>query len=215
MKGALSWLSERRLVHRLLAGYIWLVFRTTRWRWVGFEAIDRWAAGGEAGIFCFWHNRMVMMAYARRSRRTHHIIISPHRDGRFIASVVGFFGIRPIYASSSRNGVEGFRRAYNALAAGEMICITPDGPRGPRMRVGPGPIELARRAGVPLLPGTYGTRRRRTFGSWDRFILPLPFGRGVMVAGELLRVASAIPPSARRRAPSWSVGWWRSRRPTG
>jgi lysophospholipid acyltransferase (LPLAT)-like uncharacterized protein len=188
LRPALRWLSGRPFTHRLLAGYLSLVYRTTRWQWIGTEPIDRWVDSGQAGVWCFWHNRMALMAYGRRSPRPHHILISPHRDGQLIAGVVARFGVRPIFASSSRNGVEGFRRALAVLAAGEMICITPDGPRGPRMRVGLGPIELARTAGVPLVPGTYSTAWRLTFGSWDRFIFPLPFGRGVFVGGEPLRV---------------------------
>jgi lysophospholipid acyltransferase (LPLAT)-like uncharacterized protein len=194
---ALRWLSGRPLTHRLLAGYLRLVFRTTRWEEKGMEPVDRWLASGEAGVWCFWHNRMAMMSHARRSSRPHHILISPHADGQLIAAVVGRFGIRPIFGSTSRNPVEGFRRALSVLARGEMVCITPDGPRGPRMRVGLGPIELARIAGVPLVPGTYSTSRRLTFGSWDRFILPLPFGRGIFVAAEPLRVASDCRGEAR------------------
>jgi lysophospholipid acyltransferase (LPLAT)-like uncharacterized protein len=188
MREALRWLAARPLTHRLLAGYLGLVFRTTRWQWLGTEPIDRWLASGQACVWCFWHNRMAMMAYARRSPRPHHILISPHRDGQLIAAVVARFGIKPIFASSSRRPVEGFRQALAVLERGEMVCITPDGPRGPRMRVGLGPIELARLAGVPLVPAAYSTAWRLTFGSWDRFILPLPFGRGIFNGGEPLHV---------------------------
>ena len=175
-------------IRRLMALYIRLVYRTNRWQWIGFDPIDRLAASGRPGIYCFWHNRMAMMVYARRSARRHHIIISSHHDGQMIAGIVARFGIHTIFASTSRGGLEGFKQAMVALAAGEPLCITPDGPRGPRMRTGFGPIDLSRRAGLPLLPVTFSTSRRRVFGSWDRFILPLPFGRGVFIAGEPLAV---------------------------
>src|SRR5262245_24963953 len=89
---------------RLLALYIRFVFHTTRWQWPGFEQVDRLAEAGETAIICFWHNRLAVMVYARRLPRTHHVIISPHRDGRLIAAIMADFGVHTIFASSSRRG---------------------------------------------------------------------------------------------------------------
>ncbi len=170
--------------------YIRLVFRTTRWRWLGYELMERWAASGQTAIYCFWHNRMTMMVYARRTPRQHHMLISSHPDGRMIAGIIAQFGIATIFASSSRGGRDGVRQAI----------VTPDGPRGPRMRTGFGPIDLSRRSGAPLLPVAFSTTRRRVFGSWDRFVLPLPFGRGVFIAGEPLTVGRDCTGPAREAA---------------
>ena len=192
--------SDLAAIRWLMVLYIRLVFRTNRWRWLGFDLVERWAASGQTAIYCFWHNRMAMMVYARRSPRLHHIIISAHSDGRMIAGIVARFGVHTIFASTSRGGRNGFYQAIAALRAGEPLWITPDGPRGPRMRSGFGPIDLARRAGLPLLPVTFSTSRRRVFASWDRFILPLPFGRGVFIAGEPLTVRRDCTGPAREAA---------------
>ena len=188
LKAVLRSAPVRAAIRRLAPLYIRLVFRTTRWRWLGYELMERWAASGQTAIYCFWHNRMTMMVYARRTPRRHHMLISSHPDGRMIAGIIAQFGIATIFASSSRGGRDGVRQAIAVLRAGEPLCLTPDGPRGPRMRTGFGPIDLARRAGLPLLPVTFSTSRRRVVASWDRFILPLPFGRGVFIAGEPLTV---------------------------
>ncbi|MDH4258544.1 MAG: hypothetical protein OEV50_06995, partial [Candidatus Aminicenantes bacterium] len=45
---------------------------------------------------------------------------------------------------------------------------------------------LARQTGAPLLPVTYGASRKKVFGSWDNFILPLPFCKVVYLWGEPL-----------------------------
>jgi lysophospholipid acyltransferase (LPLAT)-like uncharacterized protein len=200
LKAVLRSAPVQAAIRWLVALYIRLVFHTNRWRWQGLELHECWAASGQAVIYCFWHNRMAMMVYARRSPRVHHMIISPHADGRMIAGIVARFGIHTIFASSSRGGHEGFKQAIAALRAGDMLCITPDGPRGPRMRIGFGPIDLSRRAGVPLLPLAFSTTRRRVFGSWDRFILPLPFGRGVFIVGEPMTVERACTRAAREAA---------------
>jgi lysophospholipid acyltransferase (LPLAT)-like uncharacterized protein len=75
-----------------------------------------------------------------------------------------------------------------ALKAGEVVGITPDGPRGPRMRASDGIVTVARMAGVPVVPVTYAVARRRVLSTWDRFVLPLPFSAGVFAWGPPIEV---------------------------
>ena len=56
------------------------------------------------------------------------------------------------------------------------------------MRAKLGAIKAAQLAGVPLLPISGAARRRRVLGTWDRFCLALPFGRGVVLWGEPIEV---------------------------
>ena len=56
------------------------------------------------------------------------------------------------------------------------------------MRASLGIIQAARLSGAPILPCMYATSRRKVLGSWDRFILSLPFGRSVFVWGEPMHV---------------------------
>jgi hypothetical protein len=76
-----------------------------------------------------------------------------------------------------------------ALKAGDCVGITPDGPRGPRMRASDGAVALARLSGVPIIPATFGAARGRVLQSWDRFLVAWPFGRGVIVWGDPIDVA--------------------------
>lgn len=173
------------------AGYIRLVHATNRWDWVNVEVGDRIIAARETGIVCFWHGRLLMMPKAQRKGGRFAMLISGHRDGRFIARAVAPFGIRSITGSSSRGGATAARECVNALMSGTIVCIAPDGPRGPRMRASLGAVEIARIAGKPLVPVAFSTTRRRVLGSWDRFVLALPFGRGVFVVGDPI-----APPAA-------------------
>jgi lysophospholipid acyltransferase (LPLAT)-like uncharacterized protein len=84
------------------------------------------------------------------------------------------------------------------LAQGEQIAITPDGPRGPRRDAAPGVAQLAALSGIPVLPCAAQTSRRVTLNSWDRMVLPLPFGRGNLVCRAPIAVgreeaAAALP----------------------
>jgi lysophospholipid acyltransferase (LPLAT)-like uncharacterized protein len=84
---------------------------------------------------------------------------------------------------------------------GRWAAITPDGPRGPRMRVQPGLLMMARIAGAPVVPVAFSTTRGRLLGTWDRLLLPLPFGRGVYVVGApifLARDADAATAESQR-----------------
>jgi lysophospholipid acyltransferase (LPLAT)-like uncharacterized protein len=74
------------------------------------------------------------------------------------------------------------------LKSGESIGITPDGPRGPRMRAQMGAIRLAQLSGAPLFPVSFGVRPRRMLSSWDRLVLVFPFSRGVVIYGEPIDV---------------------------
>ena len=95
---------------------------------------------------------------------------------------------RTVRGSSSRGGIGAFRKVVRLLKEGWDTGITPDGPRGPRCRVQPGVIELARVSGAPILPVTFAARYRFVFNSWDRFVLPLPFSPVVVIFGKPLRV---------------------------
>ena len=170
----------------LAALYVRLVFRTSRWRWLGFETADALIRAKRPFVVCFWHNRLLLMPCAQRPPMRYHMLISGHRDGRLIARTIGHFGSGVVAGSSSRGGATALKRCVNLLAAGDSVGITPDGPRGPRMRAVAGAVEIARLGGVPMLPVTYSVARRRVLKSWDRFLLPLPFNRGVFILGPAL-----------------------------
>ena len=179
----------RRIIGAAGAGYIRLVHATTRWTTVGRETPEKFWAEGRPFIGCFWHGRMLMMPLIWPADRPIAMLISRHGDGLLIAETIRHFGVRTIAGSSSRGGADALRAMLTTLKSGISVCVTPDGPRGPRMRATAGVVHAARLAGVPLLAGTVATGRRRVLGSWDRFLLALPFSRGVYVIGHPIEVA--------------------------
>lgn len=172
----------------LAAQLIRLVRLTGRWRIHGSEPLAERLARDEPVIGCFWHGRLMMMPYLWPRGPRVSVLISHHRDGRLIARAMRHLGIGTVAGSSSRGALSATRQMLSLLQAGESVAITPDGPRGPCMRVAPGVIRLAALSGAPILPAAYSCRRRRMLSSWDRFIIPLPFSQGVYVIGEPLTV---------------------------
>lgn len=164
--------------------YIRLVWATGRWTVENREVIDRMVRDGQPFVACLWHGRMLMMPYSWPYDAPMDVLISQHRDGRFIAGTLKHFGFGTIAGSTSRGGGEALRRLLATLAGGGHVCVTPDGPRGPRMRVSAGVVRAARLAGVPIVPLSYTASRRRVMRSWDRFVLTLPFARGIIRFGD-------------------------------
>jgi hypothetical protein len=167
------------------------------------EPARRLWAEGTPFIAAFWHGRMLPMPCFWAGDMTVYMLISQHPDGQLIARTIKHLGFDSITGSSTRGGSGALRALIKALADGACIGITPDGPHGPRMRAGDGVVTLARMSGAPILPVTYATDRRRVLGTWDRFFLAWPFGRGVLVWGDAVRVprdagAEALE-AARRR----------------
>jgi hypothetical protein len=168
----------------LIARYIRLVELTSRWTLRGTEPMTEMAARGEPFIAAFWHGRMVLMPGTWRrigAGRTMRMLISMHRDGVTISRVIGHLGVETIAGSTSRGGTEALHALIRTLRAGGPVGITPDGPRGPRMRASPGLATVASRMKVPVFVVSFSSTRRRLFKSWDRFLLPLPFSRVTVV----------------------------------
>ena len=181
----LSWMAGK---------YVDFAVRTTRWEIEGREQLSRLASGAPC-IVVFWHECMpaslpMVVRERRRGRclKPGVVLASRHRDGRMIGNVARTLGLGVVFGSSSRGGAAGMRGLLTALRGGADIGITPDGPRGPRRVAAPGVAQLAALAGAPVLPMAAWTRFAITLRSWDRMRIPLPFGRGRFVCGEMIAV---------------------------
>jgi len=144
-------------------------------------------ARGERVICAFWHGRLLMMPFAYPGQPVV-ILISHHRDGEYISRIATALGFQVIRGSATRGGVRALRQIIRALKEGLNLVITPDGPKGPRAKVKSGVIEIARLTGAPIVPVSFSAVRRRFLGSWDAFLLPLPFSRAVYIWGEPIYV---------------------------
>lgn len=180
--------ATQALLAALIAAYVHLVFRLTRWTHVNAEKVDQQGNARRPFIACFWHGRMIQIPTLWRWDMPIHLLASAHRDGRLILQMVQHFGIRPIVGSSSRGGTQAMLTMVQTIRSGGCIALAPDGPRGPRMRVAPGVITLAKLTAVPIFPVTFSAAYGRVLTTWDRFFLPFPFGRGVVVYGDPLVV---------------------------
>lgn len=187
-----------RIISFALASYLRLVYATSRWSFEGLEIKAQ--LEGQPHIGAFWHARLAAMPYLFRGESDPHMLISAHRDGEFIAQTIRWFGVASVRGSTARRkpgqaaatdkgGAAALRALVRVLKNGGSVGITPDGPRGPRMRVSPGTVMLAALAQAPILCASFSSKRAIRFKSWDRFMLPLPFDRIHVAIGGPIRVS--------------------------
>nr|MBV6630576.1 DUF374 domain-containing protein [Oceanococcus sp. HetDA_MAG_MS8] len=171
----------RRLLYFVLLHIIQLLRRSCRYRIHGEQNLPADRAGLKGGfVMAFWHQNLVSAIMAESGRRCFTTMISRSRDGEAIAHVVRSLGHLPARGSSARGGRDkGGRQARDELVAylqqGYPGAVTVDGPLGPLYEVKFGVIDMARKAGVPVVPYFVVPQRYWTVPSWDRLRIPWPF----------------------------------------
>jgi len=179
------------LVGRLGKGLVDLICSTMRIRVVDFEKAQAEIESGRF-IFAFWHSRILMLSYLYKGLGAA-ILVSKSKDGEIIAQILQRHGHKTIRGSSSRYGVRAMVRLIKALREEfRPGVVVPDGPRGPRFKVQPGVIALAKKTGYPIVPLSYSAQKIKIFSSWDRFILPYPFTEGRVIYGTPISVPGDI-----------------------
>jgi lysophospholipid acyltransferase (LPLAT)-like uncharacterized protein len=173
--------------------YLRLVLSTVRWEVSVPSSTQRLISENRSLIVCFWHGRLMMMRAGLPRQRIVHALISEHRDGLLISRALRNFGVHTVASARRRGGQSALRTMVRLLADGNLVGITPDGPRGPRMRAKAGAIKLAQLSGAPLIPASGAVKHRALLGTWDRFCLVFPFSHGIVLAGDPIHVPRDAP----------------------
>ena len=175
------------LGQRIVARAVYLAIRgvstTLRWR-LRKGAETRIARMPPRVVFAIWHNRLALCLevhdrFARPHPKDRRLaaIVSASRDGGLLARILELFDVQPARGSSSRRGPQALRELVTRAEMGFDLAVTPDGPRGPRYVVQDGVIAAAQLTGLPIVPVSYQLRWKLRLGSWDGFLVPLPFSR--------------------------------------
>ncbi|MDP3371082.1 MAG: lysophospholipid acyltransferase family protein [Brevundimonas sp.] len=181
IQGVLAW---------LLARWMRFCFATIRWTHSNEGVAEKiWADGG--GVVCaFWHSRLALAPACWPLDRAQpaKALISLSPDGQFLARAVARLGFPAIRGSSAnkdkadraKGGSQALRDGLKQLRIG-ALGVTPDGPRGPARRMAEGLPLLAKLSGAPVLFIGLSCSPAIRLQSWDRAVLPLPFGKGAIV----------------------------------
>lgn len=192
----------------LIGAYIRLVYGTAGGKIIKKDHLDAAVAAGKGVILIFWHGRMLLSPTVRHVvGRRFFMLISIHRDGEIIANAVKPFDVEFIRGSAAnpkkpdldKGGGSATAQMCAALRDGDVVGITPDGPRGPAEKVQPGLIKLAQLSGAPIVPAGFSSSRGPRLKTWDRFLLSAPFSCCAYVAGPAIWVAPENDPETVER----------------
>jgi lysophospholipid acyltransferase (LPLAT)-like uncharacterized protein len=189
-------LTQKRWVQKTIgvaaAEYLRLVWMTSRFT---MEPADpyRLYERDQPVILAMWHGQHFMLPFLRRGF-PFKVLISRHIDGEINAIAAEWLGVGTVRGSGDhgrryhvKGGVGAFKSMLDALAEGWNMALTADVPKVSRV-AGLGIIKLASATGRPIFPVAFASSRRIVLDNWDRSAVNLPFGRGVAVVGEPIRV---------------------------
>jgi lysophospholipid acyltransferase (LPLAT)-like uncharacterized protein len=176
----------------VLAGYLMLIRRTTRWRHEGLEKLEPMLTSDQGALGLFWHGRIPIclgMADVWWRKEKRRCMVSPSADGEFIALALEHARYPAIRISSAKKGdsakarqaVAAFREAINWVSDGGILIVTPDGPRGPNEIIAAGSLQIAKRSGAPVFLTGLAVSPALQLDTWDKVMIAAPFGRGATV----------------------------------
>ncbi|MEL7453729.1 MAG: lysophospholipid acyltransferase family protein [Pseudomonadota bacterium] len=190
----------------LIWAYMALCGRTIRWSIEGIDDARRAWIAHDALIVAAWHSTILTLptGWTKFMRKwpsrgaPSAMLISLSPDGEPVARAIRHLGLEAIRGSAfhkrkrkDKGGGAALAEASRLLKSGGALCITPDGPRGPRQRSGLGPILIAKRTGAVILPYALATTPSKRLATWDRFQIPFPFAKGAIVFGPVVTLDAA------------------------
>lgn len=173
---------------RILSFIGWVLIslwsRTIRMQFVNKSVPDRLASEGKNFIYAFWHGRQFLLFHSHRHTGVV-INASESRDGEIQAGILKRFGFNVVRGSSKRKGERALLGLVDGLRKGKNVAIAVDGPRGPIYEVKQGAAYLAGKLDKPIVPVITGASRCWILDKiWDKYLLPVPFTKGVVLYGE-------------------------------
>lgn len=136
-------------------------------------------------LYALWHGRMLLPVWWHRGTGSV-AMVSRHEDGEMVSQLIARMGYQTVRGSSTRGGSSAARQMVAALRKGAIAAMIGDGPRGPAMEMKIGTPWIAAMAGAWTIPITWAGDRVWRFKSWDRFQVPKPFSKAVVLIGDPL-----------------------------
>jgi len=138
------------------------------------------------GIYVFWHEYITIPFYLRGHCEVS-MLLSRHRDAEWLAHAADLMGFGTVRGSSNWGSVSALKKLVK-ISKSQHLAITPDGPNGPRRVLAPGPIFLASKLGMPVIPMGYGFNQPFRMNTWDRFAVPKLFSSARVIVGKPIEI---------------------------
>jgi lysophospholipid acyltransferase (LPLAT)-like uncharacterized protein len=175
----------KRYALRFIAKFIFnkavtLICRTLRIEVRNQEHLGQLKKQNQKFILAFWHGTMLLPWFLHRNEGMASLI-SGSKDGNLLAALLKEWNYEVIRGSSSSGGDAALNGMVSCAKNDRSIAITPDGPRGPAIKMKAGAVITAKKSGLPLiLAGTF-YKKKVELKTWDRFQIPTFFSKVVLV----------------------------------
>jgi hypothetical protein len=167
--------------------FIRFVLFTCRLEIQGLERFIQTAAT-QKSILMLWHNRLALVAEFLRkeaSQFTYTAFVSKSRDGEPLAILAESYPFGRAIRVPHNARHQALKSAICQIKKkGEILIITPDGPRGPQYLVKAGITVAAKEAEASIIPFSWSANTFWELGTWDKMRIPKPFSKIVVAFGE-------------------------------
>ncbi len=181
------------LMGRLIYLYVLFVYKTSRWTMVNVR--DDYVKGDKSFLFAFWHGRTfsdMFLMWRYKPEKSVSVLTSLHRDGRIIASAMEWLGLETVNGSSKRGGAMAALDIVRRLRKpANIVAIAPDG-RKPGYVMTDGVVQLASKARHQIVLSAFSVKRGKVLKTWDRFLVPYPFNKGVVVFSDPIDIPAGL-----------------------
>lgn len=161
--------------------------RTCRFLVIGEAHLRRALDGSPPGLLTTWHFAFPTVLYFFRQLNGV-LMVSRSRDGEWAARLAQCLGFQTVRGSSHHGGAQALKAMLHLARKGYPAGLIADGSQGPPLVAQKGIVWLASATGLPLVPLSLAADRAWRVPSWDRTLVPLPFARIVIAAGEPIQV---------------------------
>ena len=181
-----------RILGLIGAGILRLQCATWRVEVEGLASVDDMLAKNKRLLVVFWHGQYLPLFALLRGRKA--CVFASHSfRGAIICEICRHFGYTCIQLPPRYNEANLLDLMRAELVTQTAAALAVDGPLGPYHVVKRGAVELASSLGFLVVPVSTASRRKHVMSRrWDRMELPGMLTRVALVAGEPLRIPSAI-----------------------
>ena len=154
-----------------------LLFKLNKIEVKGEENLINLINSGRPIMVCVWHGRLVFPSWYLRLKTTNvHAIASRHTDAEIMARILRRWGYGLIRGSTRKGGKAVVQKMADVFKNAGIIAVTNDGPKGPPRIAKAGSTGLALKYNVQIVTITGSATKFWQMKSWDRSMLPKPFG---------------------------------------
>lgn len=177
-----------------------LLTATYRYRVTGVEEFVKLAATHRC-VALVWHHKLLLAPKIFSDfggELRYAALISQSRDGEIIAAITESYTI----ATTIRVAHSARKRALDSaidylMKKKGVLIVTPDGPKGPPLRIKKGSIYIAKSTGAKIVPVSWSASSSWKLSTWDKMEIPKPFSTVSVQFGEAVELAhsSTLPTS--------------------